>query len=97
MGNQIIKQPDDHYAIFNTNSDTIIVWDATEDEVVEYFVERAAEIARQDVRRTLAQVTSGEPRRAYFQFAMTWDEALSEDREHGGEAWRDFSPPLPHP
>lgn len=91
MGNQIIKQPDGHYAIFNTNSDAIVVWDAEGDEIVEWFAERAAEQARDDARRQLGHVASDEPRRAYFQFAMTWDEALREDQEHGGEAWNDFS------
>jgi hypothetical protein len=91
MGSQIIKQPDGRLAIFNTNTDTVIVWDATEDEIVEHFAEQAAERAREDVRRTLAHVTAGEPKRAYFQFAMTWEEALEEDRQHGGEAHVYFS------
>ncbi|GIH91964.1 hypothetical protein ACFFMN_33850 [Planobispora siamensis] len=89
MGYQIIKQPDGHFAVFSSVTDTIIVWDATEDEVVEWFAEQAAERARQDARRALEHVAADEPRRAYFQFAMTWDEALGRDRKHGGEVWRD--------
>lgn len=92
MGNQIIKQPDGRYAIFSSITDTIIFWDATEDEVVDYFVEKAAKQARKDTRRVLDHVTVGEPRKAYFQFVMTWDEALRKDQEHGGEAWTDFMP-----
>ena len=88
MGQQIIKQPNGLYAVFSTNTDTITVWDATEDELVEHFTEQAAEDARQAVRRKLRHVAADEPRKAYHQFAMTWDEALVHDREHGGEAWR---------
>ncbi len=91
MGNQIIRQPDGHFAIFSSNTDTIIVWDATKDEVVEWFVERAAERARQDAQRVIDHVAAGDPRRAYFQFAMTWEEALATDRERGGEAWKHAS------
>lgn len=89
MGYQIIKQPDDQFAIFSTFTDTIIVWDATGQEIEDWFVQNAAERARQDVRRTLGHVGAGEPRKAYCQFAMTWDEALAEDRENDGEVWRE--------
>jgi hypothetical protein len=97
MGNQIIKQPDGHYAIFSTGTDTIIVYDATEEEIVEWCAEQAAERARESARRTIADVASGEPRRAYAQFAMTWQQALTKDREHGGEAWKDFEADAPDP
>ncbi|GAA4626804.1 hypothetical protein GCM10023196_036550 [Actinoallomurus vinaceus] len=87
MGNQIIRQPDGKYAVFSRVSDQLVMWDATEDEVIEYFAEEAAEATRRDVRRKLEHVAAGEPERAYHQFAMTWEEALRKDREHGGEAW----------
>ena len=93
MGNQIIKQPDGRFAIFSSITDTIIVWDATADEIVEYFAEQAAERAREDVRRKIEHVAAGEPRRAYFQFAMTWEEALATDREFGGDASTEVSMP----
>ena len=71
MGNQIIQQPDGHFAIFSTETDTIIVWDATKDEVVEWFVEQAVERARSDAQRAIDHVAAGDSRRVYFQFAMT--------------------------
>lgn len=85
MGRQIIRQPSGLFAVFSSVTDTIILCDATEDEVVEWFAEEAAEDARQNARRKIEHVAAGEPRRAYSQFAMTWDEALKKDREHGGE------------
>jgi hypothetical protein len=90
MGNQIIKQPDGLFAVFSTSTETITVYDATEDELVEMVAEEAAERARRSVRDTIAKVNSGDPRAAYFQFTMTWEEALKDDREHGGDAWKDF-------
>lgn len=91
MGNQIIRQPDGQLAIFSSNTDTIIVWDATEDEVLQWFVDRAAEDTRRQVRDILRHVIAGQPARAYYQFAMTWQEALESDREHDGEVWRHFA------
>lgn len=89
MGNQIIKQPSGKYAIFDTGPDTIIVWDATEEEIVEWFADRAAAKARKDAWRDIAHVAAGNPRAVYFQFAMTWEEALAEDQKHGGTAWQE--------
>ena len=87
MGKQIIKQPNGLFAIFSTSTDTIHMWDATAQDIEDHFVERAAKDARRDVRQILEHVTAGEPRKAYYQFVMTWDQALAMDEEHGGEVW----------
>lgn len=94
MGKQIIKQPDGKYAVFSSVTDTIIFWDATEEEVVQYFVDRVVEGTRRSVEKILTHVAADKPRKAYYQFAMTWEEALQSDRERGGEAHLDFSPCL---
>lgn len=91
MGQQIIKQPDGRYAVFSSITDTITVWDATADEIVEMYAERAAEDARRHVRRQLEHVAADRPREAYHQFAMTWHEALEMDRENEGEAWQQWN------
>lgn len=90
MGYQIIRQPDDRLAVFSSYTDTIVVWDATADEVTAWFVDLATERTRRDIGGVLKHVEAGEPEKAYHQFAMTWDEALAEDREGGGEAWQHF-------
>lgn len=92
MGNQIIRQPDGLFTVFSSNTETIVVYDATEDEVVEWFAERAAAEARRSAREKVTLVAAGDPRQVYFQFAMTWDEALAADRDHDGDAWREFGP-----
>lgn len=89
VGNQIIKQPNGFFAVFSSNTETVLVWDATADEIVEHFAERAAWDARDAARRLVALVDSGNTREAYHQFAMTWDEALRKDEDHGGDAWQE--------
>ena len=95
MGYQIIHQPGSFdpqlFAVFSSYTDTIVLYDATVDEVEEFFVELAVRDARRDVRRVLDAVAGGRPREAYYQFTRTWEEALADDREHGGEAWEYFA------
>lgn len=89
MGHQIIVQPDGRLAVFSSVVDSWIVMDATPGELADFYAERAAEDARRGTRETLAHVLAGEPRQVYCQFAMTFDEANGESREHGGEFWSD--------
>lgn len=90
MGQQIIKQPDDQFAVFDTGSNTIIVWDGTRDEIVQWFVDRAVVATTRLTNDLLDHVDAGNTRKAYAQFAMTWEEALAQDRKTGGDAWRYF-------
>jgi len=89
MGSQIIQQPNGQYAIFSTITDTIVMWDADAGDVEEYFVTRAANQERGRVRDILKHVTAGRPEKAYYQFVMTWTDALRMDEAHGGDAWQD--------
>lgn len=85
VGTQIIRQPDGRLAVFDTTTDTLVLWDKTADDIVEWFASEAAERARADARRALDHITAGNPRKVYFQFAVTWDEAVAADRDNGGE------------
>jgi hypothetical protein len=91
VGYQVVQQPDGKLAVFSSYTDTIIIYDATRQEISDWFVERATADARRDVEQVLDHVEAGEPHRAYFQFAHTWDEVLQVDREHGGEAHKEFA------
>lgn len=84
MGQQIIQQPDGKLAVFSSITDTFIVVDATPKDLVEWRAEEAAERAREQTRRELDKVLAGDPRGAYFQFALTYEEAVVKNREHGG-------------
>ena len=85
MGQQIIRQPDGLLAVFSSITDSFIVVDATPDELVEWRAEAAAEKAREQTRRELEHVLAGNPRKVYFQFAKTWEEAAESDREHSSD------------
>ena len=90
MGQQIIRQPNGLFAIFSSNTDTINVWDAADEEVLQHFVEQAIADTRRQVSVLLEHVKAGNPREAYYQFALTWEEALRMDREHGGTIETDY-------
>lgn len=85
MGQQVIKQPDGRLAVFSSITDTFIVVDATPEEIIEWRAEDAAERARERTRIELDKVLSGDARAAYFQFALTWEEASEMNRDHGGD------------
>lgn len=85
MGQQIIKQPDGKLAVFSTNVDAFIVVDATSDEIIEWRAEEAAEQARERTRTELAHVLADNPHKAYYQFALTWEEAAASDRENSAD------------
>ena len=59
MGHQIIKQPDGKYLIWSTIVDDIIVYDADREEVIEYFIEKAAERARRETDQSLDLIDEG--------------------------------------
>lgn len=84
MGYQIIKQPDGElYGLFSSSTDTIVAYDCTRQEIIDFFVEEATEEAIRSTTRILAKVDLND--RPYYQFTKTWEQAVELDREHGGE------------
>jgi hypothetical protein len=84
VGHQIIKEPGkDTYAVFSSFTDVWILWNASREELEDYYAERAAEDARRSFRHTISLVDE-DPRKAYFQFAMTFGEANAKSIEMGG-------------
>lgn len=92
MSEQIIRQPDGRLAVFSTNTDTLIIWDATEDELVEWRATRAAERAREETREQIRTVGAGDEMRIYGRRALKWHEAVTADHAHGGEYSTDRAP-----
>lgn len=85
MGYQIIRQPGtDRYGIFTRGTDTFVAWDGSEAEIIEWFVQHAAERARADAARVLAEVKAGQSRRVYAQFALSWGEAMERHQQNSG-------------
>ena len=100
MGWQVIKQPDGKFGIFSSNVDDLVATDCTADEVEELFAEdMGRDVARRlrDVRKKIALVDAGEARKAYYQFAMTFEEADALAK-HGPECEdEDDDEPVPAP
>ena len=78
MGQQIIKQPNGLYAVFSSITDTIIMWNFTADDLIEYYVKEARKRITRDVQDTIAELNAGG--KPYYQFTMTWTEALKTSR-----------------
>jgi hypothetical protein len=88
VGWQVIKQPDGLFGVFSSYVDGWAAVDCTADEVEELFAEEMGrDTARRlrDVRRVIALVDDGEARKAYYQFAMTFDEACERAKSRPGE------------
>ncbi|MEV6684403.1 hypothetical protein AB0N28_03505 [Streptomyces sp. NPDC051130] len=85
MGQQIIKQPDGKFAVFESVTDTFILADATPEEIVTWRAEEAAQAARERTIAELEHVTAGNPRKVYRQHALTWREALKLHEGHADD------------
>lgn len=94
MGRQIVPQPDGKFMIFSTFTDTVVFWDATAEEVIEWFERDAAQEARREITQRIELLVEKGPRHVYAQFAMTFQQALKDDKSHGGEAWAWFNPKI---
>lgn len=83
MATQIIPQPDGKYALFSTVSDGFIIYDATREQVVSYFGDKARKVAEErtrDIFRVLDE--GGEP---YYQFGRKFEEAARLHLQHGND------------
>jgi hypothetical protein len=85
MAHQIIRQPDGRLATFSSNVGDWVVYDATPEELEDYYAERAAQEARERARETITAVLAGEARTKYLQFTMTYEEACEEAGHAPGE------------
>jgi hypothetical protein len=75
VGHQIIRQPDGKLAVFSSVVDDWILFDASPEELLDYYAGKAAAAARRDTQQVLDAVLAGTPREVYHQFAMTFEEA----------------------
>jgi len=95
---QIVQQPDGLFAVYDGVVGHIVCWNASADEIVEFFraaaerdAQRLIDRVMRDTREHLDHVAAGKPRHAYAQFALTWEQVLQKDRTHDGEASRWFA------
>lgn len=83
MGQQIIRQPDGRYAVWESIVEDFVLRDATVQQIITWRMTCATEDIERSVRETVAKLARGE--KPYFQFTKTWEQALKWHREvHGG-------------
>jgi hypothetical protein len=80
MGHQIIRQPDGRLCVFSTVVDDFVYADCDPEPLIEHYAAEAAQDTRERVRRVIENVLSGNPQKSYYQFTMTYEEALAESR-----------------
>jgi hypothetical protein len=76
MGHQIIMQPDGRLCVWSTVVDDLVLYDATPEELLDYYADRAAEEAVRRTQQILDAVLADDARAVYYQFTLTYDEAL---------------------
>jgi hypothetical protein len=81
MSHQIIQQPDGRFCVFSTVVDALVLVDATADALLDYYGEQAAAEAERRVKKIIANVTAGNARKSYYQFTLTYDEAVIIDAD----------------
>lgn len=86
MGYQIIKQPDDKFMIWSSFTDSIIYWDASEKEVRKWFMARAVRSEKESMNR-LMEAVKDDPRKAYYQFTKTFEQAIEKSRDKSAKKW----------
>lgn len=80
MGHQIIQQPDGKLCVFSTVVDALVIIDASAEELLDYYAGDAAAQARQRAQRVIDKVMSGNAKSAYYQFTLSYDEAVRIDQ-----------------
>ena len=74
MAWQVIKQPNGKLCIFSSISDTFLLVDGTEQDIVDFFVEDAVESAKDSAKQVIQRVK--EMDKPYYQFTMDFADAV---------------------
>lgn len=78
MSTQIIIQPDGRLAVWSTITEDLILYDATEDEVISWFGKIAQVDAEARATEIIEKLRAG--KKSYYQFTKTWDEVSDTSR-----------------
>ena len=85
MGHQIIKQPNNKYALFSSIVDDFVLIDATPKDIIRCWVGSYRRDMRKKVKDITEKLERGE--KPYYQFTMTFEEAINRIQElHGKDA-----------
>lgn len=78
MALKLIKQPKGKFGFFDTFSSRIILVNTTEDELIEFYANRAAERARAEMKENLKEVKTKQYRLYDSHMTVTLKTALQE-------------------
>jgi hypothetical protein len=81
MGGTILVQPDGRLALFSSIVDSLTVYDATDEELIDYLADRGRDDAEASARRAIERVRSG----VVNPLAPTWEEAVADTLEHSSD------------
>jgi hypothetical protein len=87
MGKQVIKQPtpegkEQLYAVWSSEVDSIVLWDATERDIYEYFRQEALERFERNHEIRMKDVETDRWKGSTF--SLTWEEAKAKTEERYG-------------
>lgn len=84
MGRQIIKQPNGKYCVFSSIVDNIIMYDATEQDIIDWRIREEAERVTKDIKQIISDINAGE--KAYGIFTKSYSQMLDTIEDiHGKE------------
>jgi len=82
MGWQIIQQPNKKFCIFSTVVDNIIYYNATKDQIIDYFLQEERKRVARNIEEIFQEIESGG--KPYFQFTKSFEQMIDLiDRVHG--------------
>ena len=78
MARILIKQPDGDFAMYSTISDSFVIWNASEKELKEWYVEDAARKAEEEIERRIDDCVAGR----HFGFRRSWKAMVKDHNQN---------------
>lgn len=75
MGNQIIKQENGKFCVYNTIVDNVIYYNCEERDIVNFFVKEYKRQIKKDIHNIIEKLNNNE--KPYYQFTKTFEEMLN--------------------
>ena len=76
MSRQVMKKPNGKYAVWSTIVDDFIFDDINKEEYIKFRLKEEKERALEHLQEIFEALDSNKPREIYYQFTMTYEEAL---------------------
>ena len=86
MGSQIIKQPNGLYCRFSSYVDSIVFWNATPEQLIEYEVRIFRETLTKEINEIIGKLNREGGSRPHF--AKTFEEAMEETKKRTPERYQ---------